>query len=164
MTGLRDQRRSSDASILEKLERLSAAEDFFAVLDVPYDEARLRVARLHILKRMGEYLKRDDLAALPDCVAAERVKATLQRAYADFERSSPLAERVFRVLKERDPERPATPNRAFVALDAIAPLASSRWTAPPLCHLGEKETPPLMDSPSKGARVLPNALCGRGSE
>jgi nitrogenase-stabilizing/protective protein len=103
MTHSRGERPIDETGILDKLERLSAAEDFFAVLDVPYDEARLRVARLHILKRMGEYLKGDDLAGLPDALAATRARATLQRAHADFERSSPLAERVFRVLKEHDP-------------------------------------------------------------
>ena len=72
MTHSRGERPIDETSILDKLERLSAAEDFFAVLDVLYDEARLRVARLHILKRMGEYLKGDDLAGLPEPVAAAR--------------------------------------------------------------------------------------------
>ncbi len=110
------------ADIAQRLKRLSSAEDFFATLGVVYDEAVLRVARLHILKRMGEYLQGDDLEGLPDAVAAARAKAVLQRAYADFEASSPLAQRVFRVLKDHDPDRPVPPKTAFVALDDIAPL------------------------------------------
>ncbi len=47
--------------IAKRLKSLSSAEDFFAALGVTYDEAVLRVARLHILKRMGEYLAGDDL-------------------------------------------------------------------------------------------------------
>jgi len=110
------------ADIAQRLKRLSSAEDFFATLGVAYDEAVLRVARLHILKRMGEYLQGDDLEGLPDAVAATRAKAVLQRAYVDFEASSPLAQRVFRVLKDHDPDRPVPPKTAFVALDDIAPL------------------------------------------
>ncbi len=110
------------ADIARRLKRLSSAEDFFAALGVAYDEAVLRIARLHILKRMGEYLEGDDLEGLPDAVAAARAKAVLERAYSDFESSSPLAERVFRVLKDHDPDRPVPPKTAFVALDDIAPL------------------------------------------
>ncbi len=126
MTSSPGERPNKATTILAKLERLSTAEDFFAALDVPYDEARLGVARLHILKRMGEYLRRDDLLGLPEAVAAERARTTLQRAYADFERSSPLGERVFRVLKERDPQRRAAAKAAVVALDDIAPLPPTR--------------------------------------
>ena len=64
--------------------------------------------------------------ACPIPSLAARAKATLQRAYADFERSSPLAERVFRVLKDHDPKRPAPPKTAFVGLDEIAPLPPTR--------------------------------------
>jgi nitrogenase-stabilizing/protective protein len=112
------------ADIFNRLKRLSSAEDFFAALGVSYDEAVLRVSRLHILKRMGEYLRGDDLEGLPDAVAAARAKAVLQRAYADFESSSPLAQRVFQVLKDHDPDRPVPPKTAFVSLDDIAPLPS----------------------------------------
>ncbi len=110
------------ADIARRLKHLSSAEDFFGALGVAYDEAVLRVARLHILKRMGEYLEGDDLEGLPDAVAAARAKAVLQRAYSDFESSSPLAQRVFRVLKDHDPDRPVPPKTAFVALDDIAPV------------------------------------------
>src|SRR5271165_2732806 len=108
--------------IAKRLKSLSSAEDFFTTLGVTYDVAVLRVARLHILKRMGEYLAGDDLEGLPDAVATARAAAVLQRAYSDFESSSPLAQRVFKVLKEHDPDRPVAPKTAFVALDEIAPL------------------------------------------
>ena len=108
--------------IARRLKSLSSAEDFFATLGVAYDESVLRVARLHILKRMGQYLAGDDLEDLPDAVAAARAKSVLQRAYSDFVASSPLAERVFKVLREHDPDRPVPPKTAFVSLDEIAPL------------------------------------------
>jgi nitrogenase-stabilizing/protective protein len=83
---------------LNKLKTLSAAEEFFDFLEVPYDPAVLNVARLHILKRMGEYLRNaaksgDDAAELALC------REYLEKAYADFVTSSPLQERVFKVLK-----------------------------------------------------------------
>ena len=47
-------------SVLAELEKLSSAEDFFVYLKVDFDPALLRVARLHILKRMGKYLAEKD--------------------------------------------------------------------------------------------------------
>ena len=108
--------------IVARLTRLSSAEDFFKALGVPYEESVLRVARLHILKRMGEYLAGDDLQGLPDLVAGARAKAMLQRAYEDFSQGSPLKQRVFKVLKDHDPDRPVPSKTAFVSLDDIAPL------------------------------------------
>ncbi|SON53857.1 Nitrogenase-stabilizing/protective protein NifW [Hartmannibacter diazotrophicus] len=111
--------------ILARLKTLSSAEDFFGALGVAYDPKVLQVARLHILKRMGEYLATEDFDGLPDLVIAARAKATLARAYGDFESSSPLSQRVFRVLKDHDPDRPVPPKTAFVALgDIMKPIAS----------------------------------------
>ncbi len=82
-----DKKPIDPTDIAKRLKASSSAEDFFAMLGVPFDEAVLRVARLHILKRMGEYLAGDDLEGLPDTVAAARAAAVLQRAYSDFESS-----------------------------------------------------------------------------
>ena len=49
-------------SVLSDLEKLHAAEDFFSYLKVDFDPALLRVARLHILKRMGTYLAEKDFS------------------------------------------------------------------------------------------------------
>ena len=106
------------ACILQRLRGLSSAEEFFAELRVPYDPAVLGVARLHILKRMGEYLDGEELDGLPDNIAAARAQSLLARAYDDFLASSPLKERVFRGLKPRDPKAAG----AFVSFDDIAPL------------------------------------------
>ena len=86
-------------SVLEQLSNLSSAEEFFDLLDVPYDPAVLNVARLHILRRMGEYL-RDSPAAPEEETACAHFRAHLEHAYEDFARSSPLNERVFKVLKD----------------------------------------------------------------
>lgn len=112
------------AGILDRMRRLSSAEDFFDVLGVRFDPERLAVCRLHVMKRMGEMLAGDDLEDLPDAVAAARARSMLERAYREFSGASPLEKRLFKVLKDRDPTRPAAPpRRPFVALgDALRPI------------------------------------------
>ncbi|MGX5844536.1 nitrogenase stabilizing/protective protein NifW [Mesorhizobium sp. ArgA1] len=105
--------------ILTRLKGLSAAEEFFVALGAFYDPKVLNVSRLHIMKRMGQYLAEEDFSGLTDQVIAARARATLERAYEDFATSSPLKQRVFKVLKDRDPNRPATPGLAFVPFDSV---------------------------------------------
>jgi len=88
------------SDILAKLKAAASAEEFFVLLGVGYETRVLDVARLHILKRMGEYLAGEDLDGASDIVAAARCKAVLERAYEDFATSSPLEHRVFKVLKQ----------------------------------------------------------------
>lgn len=105
-------------STLDQLMALSTAEDFFTTLDVEYDPAVVNVARLHILRRMGQYLRDADLAGQDDAAVRAVFRAHLQRAYADFVRSSPIAERVFKV--HQDAMKPAhAPSRPFVPLSAL---------------------------------------------
>lgn len=109
-------------SLLDRLQSLSSAEDFFAVLDVPYDEAVLRVARLHILRRMGQYLKGSvvsgELNDGDDAALHALCRDHLQQAYADFVASSPIAERIFKVHQDAIAPKPE-PNRPFVPLSAL---------------------------------------------
>jgi nitrogenase-stabilizing/protective protein len=108
--------------ILARLKTLSSAEDFFTTLGVGFDPKVLHIARLHILKRMGQYLASEDVEGLPDAMVAARCKAVLERAYDDFVASSPLKERVFKVLKEHDPQAPKT-KAAFVDFeDVLKPI------------------------------------------
>ncbi len=103
-------------NILDKLKALSSAEEIFRLLGVSYDSTVMNVARLHILKRMGEYLAREDLTDIPDGVVTARCKAVLERAYEDFVTSPPLQHRVFKVLKSAvAPSKPAN----FVPFDAL---------------------------------------------
>lgn len=103
------------SNLLDRMRSLSAAEDFFALLKVPYDPVVLQVARLHILRRMGQYLSEETLTALTDDAAEEACRATLVRAYTDFTTSTPLEQRVFKVLK--DAVSPA--RSAFVPLSEL---------------------------------------------
>jgi nitrogenase-stabilizing/protective protein len=102
--------------VLEQLNKASSAEDFFTILGVAYDPKIVNVARLHILKRMGQYLAGEDFTGLPEAVVAARCKSVLERAYKDFMASSPLNERVFQGLKMAvAPPKP----KNFVPLDSL---------------------------------------------
>jgi nitrogenase-stabilizing/protective protein len=105
-------------SILDQLARLSSAEDFFAALDLPFDPAIVNVARLHMMRRMGQYLRGDALDGLDDDAARLACRSHLQKAYEDFVRSSPIAERVFKV--HQDALKPAAPpSKPFVPLASL---------------------------------------------
>ncbi|NVN87169.1 MAG: nitrogenase stabilizing/protective protein NifW [Rhodopseudomonas sp.] len=101
--------------VIDQLKRASSAEDFFALLGVDFDAKIVDVARLHILKRMGQYLASEEIDGLPGAVVAARCKAVLERAYADFVTSSPLDQRVFKVLKDAVAPKPAN----FVPFDEL---------------------------------------------
>jgi nitrogenase-stabilizing/protective protein len=86
-------------TVLEQLAKLSSAEDYFSFLDVPYDPAVLNVARLHILRRMGDNLREAGMEPDEDKARAY-FRAHLERAYKDFVKSTPIKERVFKVHKD----------------------------------------------------------------
>ena len=50
--------------VLEQLNQASSAEDFFALLGVDYDPKHVNVVRLHILRRMGQYLVSEDFTGV----------------------------------------------------------------------------------------------------
>jgi nitrogenase-stabilizing/protective protein len=103
---------------MTELGRLSSAEDFFFALDLPFDPAIVNVARLHILRRMGQYLRGDALDFLDDDATRAACRSHLETAYQDFVRSSPIAERVFKV--HQDAMKPAEPaKQPFVPLSAL---------------------------------------------
>lgn len=83
-------------TLAQQIAKLSSAEDFFRFFDVAFDPAVVCVSRLHIMKRMGEYLAAAEMPPGEENARAV-YKAHLERAYRDFQRSSPLEERVFKV-------------------------------------------------------------------
>lgn len=108
-------------SVLDKLQKLSSAEEFFETLGVSYEPQVLHVARLHILRRMGQYLVSTDFDGMSEEDVFAAAKENLTKAYDDFCASSPIAERVFKVLRENDPNRPPEPQpkAAFVPLSSL---------------------------------------------
>ncbi len=114
-------------SALDQLRKVSSAEDFFETLKVPYDPAVLRVARLHVLRRMGEYLVNSESDAASDDDVWLACRAFLENAYNDFVASSPIEQRVFKVLK--DAVKPKEePKKPFVAVSSlvVAPSGTER--------------------------------------
>jgi nitrogenase-stabilizing/protective protein len=86
-------------TVLEQLMGLSSAEDYFRFLEVSYDPAVLNVARLHILRRMGDNLRKAGME--PDeSKARAYFRAHLEQAYQDFVESTPIKERVFKVHQQ----------------------------------------------------------------
>jgi nitrogenase-stabilizing/protective protein len=105
------------ANALDELKALGSAEEFFQKLDVPYDPQVLGVARLHILKRMGQ-----TVASLADDTPYDEARTAcreaLAQAYAEFTEKAPIETRLFKVLRDRDPSKPAT-RGAFVPLSDL---------------------------------------------
>ena len=103
--------------ILTRLQRADSAEAFFTTLGVDYEPQVLHVARLHILRRMGQYLATENFAGEPETVVEARCRDTLSRAYADFTTSTPLEQRVFKVL--RDAVKPAPKTKTLVQIGGL---------------------------------------------
>ncbi len=98
----------------DTMQDLESAEDFFAFFGVAFDPHLVRVNRLHILQRFHDNLAMLG-AAIPED-PAERFAAyaaQLAAAHADFARSTPKRERIFRVFQSL-PDEPA-----FVPLAAL---------------------------------------------
>lgn len=99
--------------ILDTLTRLSAAEQFFETLGVPFEQSVVNVSRLHILKRFREVLNSADLDGLGEEEVTAVCRAALIEAYEDFAEGRGV--KSFKVFKD------ARPN--FVALNEIRPVA-----------------------------------------
>ncbi len=66
---------------------------------------------------MGQYLAAENFEGAPEDVIRARCREFLQRAYIDFVRSSPIQERVFKVLK--DAVAPQTKGPTLVQLGSF---------------------------------------------
>lgn len=104
------------AERLAAFARCASAEEYFAVLGVPYDPRVVAVNRLHILRHFGGQIG----APRPGGVAdgdPERTLAgyrdALTRSYQAFTTGTALDHRLFKVLRDRAP-------RVFVPVDAVA--------------------------------------------
>ncbi|SKA24720.1 nitrogenase stabilizing/protective protein NifW [Consotaella salsifontis] len=107
--------RSAARSVLREIKALSSAEDFFLYFLLPYDQHVINVARLHVMRRMGQYLAAADFAGLSEDEIFLEGRRLLKRAYRDFIDSSPGEQRLFKVFTSEGPR-----GRALVSLDDIA--------------------------------------------
>lgn len=89
--------------LIQRLTRLSSAEEFLEFFALPYDQALVNVCRLHILKRFYQYLRRETgLKDLDEAGMYARYRDLLARAYADFVASTPAQEKVFKVFQDAE--------------------------------------------------------------
>lgn len=102
-------------TLMQQIAELSSAEDFFLFFHLPFEPAVVQICRLHIMKRMGQYLREADLSGLTDRDAFLAIRLTLKRAYADFVDSTPLREKVFKVFADKERELAGN----FVSLGSI---------------------------------------------
>ena len=100
--------------LLERLAKLSSAEEFLEFFCIPFDQAVVQVNRLHILQRYHNYLAQSE-EALPEDEEAKRevYKRLLTRAYQDFVESDALTEKVFKVFHMHEPQE------TFVPIDGL---------------------------------------------
>jgi nitrogenase-stabilizing/protective protein len=110
-------------SVLEDLGRLSSAEEFFAYLDVAFDPLVVQVSRLHILRRMGQYLKGSQQDGTFEGLSEDEIRAHcsthLTQAHEDFVKSSPIQERLFKVHKEAVEPKVEEAPKNFVPLASL---------------------------------------------
>ena len=105
--------------LLERLSKLSAAEDFLAFFDIRFDERVVHVYRLHILKRFHQYLRREPgLDSLDDAQLHARYRSLLQQAHDDFLTSTAAEEKVFKVFQDAQGQS--------VSLDQLSSTLPSR--------------------------------------
>lgn len=104
------------SDLLKQLGKLSAAEEFFDFLDVPYDQSVVNINRLHILKRFRQYLSETPyVSQLDDEQLRETCKGLLSEAYRDFLRSTPRQEKLFKVFTQNEHSVPLTNLRSALA-------------------------------------------------
>lgn len=101
--------------LLDRLSRLSSAEEIFAVLGLGPDVQVLNVSRLHVMKRFGAYLAQTDFASRTEAEVADLCRAALLRAQEDFRASTPLQEKVFKVFETQAGRQKAR----FVGLETL---------------------------------------------
>lgn len=87
------------SALIDELKRLESAEDFMEYFALAYEPRVVQVSRLHILKRFYQYLaQQGGVEDLPPASAYAVCRSLLERAYRDFEGSSGVEQKVFKVF------------------------------------------------------------------
>ncbi len=105
--------------VIAHIASLSSAEDIFTYLLLPYEQGILNVSRLHIMKRMGQYLRSTDFSGYDEEEIFLATRQHLKRAYTDFVESTPLKEKVFKVFADQAAAKAAR----FVTIEPIGVVA-----------------------------------------
>ena len=75
--------------MLEKLGSLSTAEEYFDVLDVPYERSVIKINHFKILRHFHQYIRTFNLEEFNEYEQRHLCRAQLTRAYHDFSHSTP---------------------------------------------------------------------------
>lgn len=90
-------------TLIERLAKLSAAEEFLEFFAIPFEQSVVHVNRLHILKRFHQYLRQEQgLGELDEAALYQRYRTLLGKAYEDFVKSTPAQEKVFKVFQDAE--------------------------------------------------------------
>ncbi len=97
-------------TLVERLSKLTSAEDFLNFFGVPYEESVLNTSRLHILQRFFQYMRQEQVmdtsnSAINEAEMFRQMRQLLAKAYDDFLRSTPAREKVFKVLQNAEGQR-----------------------------------------------------------
>lgn len=103
----------------DEIAKLSAAEEFFDFLDVPFDPHVVQVNRLHILKRLSDYMRKEATESLDDDALRALYRDRLAQAHADFVASDAVTEKVFKVFKDAQ-------GKSFIGLEEIEVLSITK--------------------------------------
>lgn len=98
-------------SFLDRLGKLSTAEQFFAALELEFEPSVVNVSRLHILKRFHDLLDITAIRGLDDRAQQIACRAALARAYGEF--ASGGGAKTFKVFQQG--------KMGFVPMTAIGP-------------------------------------------
>jgi nitrogenase-stabilizing/protective protein len=110
-------------TFLLKLKELSSAEDFLQYFGVPFEQSVVNVSRLHILKRFFQYIRQANLLSSGNEVELYTAyREHLIKAYADFVKSTPAQEKVFKVFQD-------TAGRQHVSIDNLRASMTQRLAA-----------------------------------
>ncbi|MBH2042131.1 MAG: nitrogenase stabilizing/protective protein NifW [Comamonadaceae bacterium] len=110
-------------NFVQQLKALSSAEDFLQYFGVPFEQSVVNVSRLHILKRFFQYIRQQTQPPPGDELALYAVyREQLVKAYADFVKSTPAQEKVFKVFQD-------VGGKQHVTLDSLKSSAPPRMVA-----------------------------------
>lgn len=102
------------------LKGLSSAEDFFKELDVPFDQQRLNVVRLHVLKEFNILMSRAETSG--EKMNRPLARRLLAEAYRKFTGVDPRDAKLFKVFSGQGCGSAGGiqgSGRGFVGLDQI---------------------------------------------
>ncbi len=85
------------------LKPLSTVEEFLDHFGIDYQPQVAAVSRLHIMQRFHQYLRQEPgLAEMEEAELRAVCRRLLTRAYQDFVHSTPIKEKVFKVLRNAE--------------------------------------------------------------